>query len=183
MEMSDLVTRYGGFVREIDSERGNAPYFASTQMPGQRRAVENVRESAWWSKHIAACAGLVCVFATALLLLPAILTAVVVLPSIQGMATGVAVSRVASGFFLLLPTLGLARLSHSYYDFSSKASGIEGQASALLDHAEIEEAQAVRLMTEYHLARATAPMLPTLIWKLKQGRLNRVWDAYVQQSS
>lgn len=183
MELSDLVTRYGALVRQIDPQRAAESYFASTQKPGARRAVENVRESAWWSKHIAERSGQICFAATVLLLLPAIVTVSVVLQTVNEMNTAVAVSRVATGVFLLLPTLGLARLCHSYFDFSRKAGASEAQASALLEQTEIADSDAIKLMTEYHLARATAPMLPSLLWKRMRDHLNHVWEAYIQTGS
>lgn len=183
MELSDLVTRYSALVQEKDPQQTTDPYFASPQERGARRAVENVRESAWWSKHIAERSGQICFGATVLLLLPAILTVSVVLQTVHEMNTAVAVSRVATGVFLLLPTLGLARLSHAYFDFSRKAGASESQASSLLGQTDITDTDAIKLMTEYHLARATAPMLPSLVWRRMRDRLNGVWEAYIQTKS
>ena len=38
--------------------------------------------------------------------------------------------------------------------------------------------QAAKIMNEYHLSRASAPILPTWIWKYHRDRLNKVWHEY-----
>ena len=52
-EMSDLIARCSGSVKKrVKREVTEEPYFASKEEPGPKRAVENVMESAWWSKHL-----------------------------------------------------------------------------------------------------------------------------------
>lgn len=53
-EMSDLILRCSRSVKKrVKREVAEEPYFASKEELGPKRAVENVMESAWWSKHLA----------------------------------------------------------------------------------------------------------------------------------
>src|SRR5262249_15583596 len=52
-EMSDLIARCSSSVKKrVKREVTEEPYYASKEDPGPKRAVENVMESAWWSKHL-----------------------------------------------------------------------------------------------------------------------------------
>jgi hypothetical protein len=50
-EIMDFLARYAGDIeRFCGSSKEN--FFASNEPPGSRRALENLRESAWWSMHL-----------------------------------------------------------------------------------------------------------------------------------
>lgn len=58
-DLADTLAMCSGWVRRAAAGREpERPYFASSLPPSPRRAVANMAESAWWSKHLAgACTG------------------------------------------------------------------------------------------------------------------------------
>jgi hypothetical protein len=51
-EIADLLARYPGNLDKITGS-GKGSYFASTEPPGVKRALQNLCESSWWSMHLA----------------------------------------------------------------------------------------------------------------------------------
>src|SRR3990167_4626571 len=57
-EVSDLLIQSPRKLREqLSAPVSEEAYFASVQTKGAKRAIENMQESAWWSKHLARTAG------------------------------------------------------------------------------------------------------------------------------
>src|SRR5258708_28366333 len=53
-EFSDLLVRCPQSVKaRAQRDNATAPYFASTEPAGPTRALHNLSESAWWTKHLA----------------------------------------------------------------------------------------------------------------------------------
>ncbi|MGI2909082.1 hypothetical protein [Tolypothrix sp. VBCCA 56010] len=82
---------------------------------------------------------------------------------------------------MLVFSLGLLRSMNSYYKFSSAAEKIEKTAGQLLLGQDIHDSDAMKIMFEYHLARANAPLLPSWLWKSMRDDLNNIWRQYRQQ--
>jgi hypothetical protein len=87
-----------------------------------------------------------------------------------------AISRVVTSLITLVLSLGIVRLMLGYYAFSRKSGRVEDSADKLLNTENIDQIDAVKLMSEYHVARATAPVMPTWMWKLKRDELNKLWS-------
>ncbi len=79
---------------------------------------------------------------------------------------------------MLIFSLGLIRFILGYYQFSSQASRVEIQAARLLELDSVNQDQAIKLIYEYQLSRAVAPLLPSWLWKLMRNDLNRLWQEY-----
>lgn len=179
-ELSDLIVRCPASVKEktrIGSSGG--AYFASEELPGPRRAMENVSESAWWSKHLSEKMFMLCLMALVVSTVGVVFALVVAIQAASGpapldMLSNVA--RVATAILMFLISLGVFKLATGYFGLSKKAARVEESAERLLKSgATIELADALSLVGEYHVARACAPIIPTWVWKLNQHELNGVW--------
>jgi len=69
-------------------------------------------------------------------------------------------------------SLGLLRFLYGYWVFSQKAARIDLQAQ----RGGTDPDEVLLLWRDYHLARASAPMLPTIIWRWKKEALNDRWN-------
>ena len=88
------------------------------------------------------------------------------------------IGRVVSltlGFAL---SIGIVRNILSYWSFRSAAAIAETTAIEILKPTEIDEKRAIRALMEYQFARASAPMIPTWVWKRKKDALN---EAYAEK--
>src|SRR5690606_10204978 len=50
---ADLIDDVPRLVQRLATSRDVQPYFGSSEQPGVRRLLENLRESAWWTKRLA----------------------------------------------------------------------------------------------------------------------------------
>ena len=181
-EMSDLLAQYIGFHRAFAKNAPKEPYFGSGKQPGVGRALANLEETAWWSKCLSKDLGVWCALIVAVIVLLA-LTALVVSVEIIRASTAArtvetlhAVGNVVTAALALVFSLGLIRLSYAYIVFGGKAAAIEDRVERQSTDGAEAERKAVMLWQDYHLARATAPFLPTWFWKMKRDKLNMIWE-------
>lgn len=161
-------------------------YFASSEPVGWKRAMHNLQESAWWSKHLAKSMGRYCFGLTILLAVVSVLILIFSLLLTSTIEQQVSISqqmtninRIVIALLLLIVSFGLIPLTINYYSFSVKAEKSERMATELLKLNSDNFDQAVKAYNEYHLARVTAPLIPTWLWKRKNATLNEGWKQFV----
>ena len=178
-EMSDVLARspfdLNSLARQDDM---GSNYWASKETPGSKRAVENVQESAWWSKHLAESMWLVCLAWPCILLIGSVSLLIFSIQTFQDADQLSNAAKIVTSAILLIFSLGFIRFTVGYFSFSKKSERIEEAATAMLKSATIDNVEAIKLWQEYQLARSTAPMLPTWIWKRRQVKLNLLWNQY-----
>lgn len=177
-EMSDLLMDTPAKIwRRIPPPVARDDYFASEEAPGVTRAIENLQESAWWSKYIAKRMGHVCLGATITLVAVSVATLVVSIDAIENRDVLSSIGRVVTSVLMLVFSLGLVRLTIGYYSFSRKAAQSEQRTFALFGSG-CDEVEAIKAWHEYQTARAAAPLLPSWVWRLMQKDLNLLWKEY-----
>ena len=149
--------------------------YSSGKLPGAERVLENLCESAWFTKHLADwCAralralfvGTVAV-AVALLLLSA--------TSLSGTPVGIVAAKFVAATLIFLISIGTLRSWLAYAALSQKASDVDIEAGRLLNGGNPDAFEAQRLLAEYQLARASAPLVPTWVWRLRRDFMNKNW--------
>ena len=197
-ELMDYLARYPGNMDELIGQ-STGSYFASNEPPSARRAVENVRESAWWSMHLAesmfwqSVVVIIGVVVGCLLLLnvsvgslassqTTISTTQIATPQPTETKQGVNAQtvKIVTAAILFIFSFGLFKFSTGYYSFSAKSKQVKDSAELLIKSDLIEEVQAIKIWQDYHLAREAAPIIPTWIWKLREKKLNALWNCYVK---
>lgn len=165
-------------------------YFASKEKIGQQRALQNLQESSWWSKHLAKTMGNYCFIATIILVVVSLFTLIVsslIISAGQDTASHASyitgVNRIVIAMLLLIISLGLIPLTKNYYSFSSKAEESEKTATELLKDKSDNDIQVIKAFNEYHLARASAPLIPSKLWEKKKDNLNMAWKKFVAKQS
>ncbi|HYW06494.1 MAG TPA: hypothetical protein VE913_06040 [Longimicrobium sp.] len=176
-DCADLMANAPRLAVWLSRRRPAESYFASASTGSPRRLVENLRESAWWTWHLGRTAEWLqkvwlIVFGT------------------FGVGT-LAMQAIRpggfSGGFLTKPSLAVALLLFlftsgpygrlgKFRSLHEAAHDVEMKAGHLLDHPErIDESKALLLAGDYHLARKGAPLLSSLVWRLRKAELNRLW--------
>lgn len=178
-EFSDLLMRCPRSVKaRARVDRSNDLYFASKEPPGPRRALQNISESAWWTKHLSEQMSHFCYAVLILSVIVALAVLIVALDTLDGSDTRASVARVITAGLMLLLSVGIVRLAVGYYGLSQDAGATEKAATTLVDSGKGDIVDAVKIMNEYHVARATGPIIPTWIWKLHRNELNSTWKRY-----
>ena len=162
---ADPIARCSGSVKKrVKREVTEEPYFASKEEPGPKRAVENVLESAWWSKHLSESMFWTCSVIIGCAIAGSVVALVASVLAVTDHDTLGSVARIVTSVLLLGLSCGLVRLAVGYYGFGQKAAQIEVQAESLLAK-KVVLIDAVKLLHEYQLARSSAPIIPEWIWR------------------
>lgn len=177
-EMSDLLMDTPAKIRrKIPPLSTKDEYFASQEPPGATRAIENLQESAWWSKYIAKRMGHLCLGATIMLVALSVITLVVSIDAVASRDVLSSIGRVVTSVLMLIFSVGLIRLAIGYYGFSGKAAQ-SVERTAILFNSGCDQVEAIKAWHEYQTARAAAPLLPSWLWKLMNKDLNLMWGDY-----
>jgi hypothetical protein len=192
-EERDFLARYVGDIEALSiPSPGN--YFASNEKPSARRALENLRESAWWSTQLSESMGWIFVAAIVLISLGCLFLLNVSVrdvsqatspaaphgtndTAISSAAVSASIVKVVTSTFLFIFSYGLFKFAAGYFSFGNKSRQIVDRAEGLLEHASTDEVQAIKLWQDYHLARDAAPLIPKWIWKLREKKLNKIWKS------
>lgn len=148
--------------------------YASQEPPGPKRALENLSESAWFTKHLAdrsmywVAGTFVITFVIGLaLLLWATMNA-------AGAEGGSVAARSIAATFTFLISVGSLKSWAGYFKLSQKAEKVDNEATGLIKgQPTLFDVQ--KLLAEYQVSRASAPLIPTWIWKLHRDTLNEDW--------
>jgi hypothetical protein len=164
---------------KFENSRSTATYFASSTTLGWRRAMENLQESAWWSKHLSGSVATYMAWTAVILSAVSVVFLICFSLSIPTAETATTVNRIVISVLLLMVSLGLIPLARNYRAFSQRSDTSEKAATELLRSGEDETTSAIKAWNEYHLARATAPLIPSWLWKWKEQNLNKAWNELV----
>jgi len=177
-EITDILARAP---RKLlaDAARVENPeaYFASQEGEGVKRALKNIQESAWWSKHLTDKMWRYSLAATLISIVGSLVVILLSLNTINDYDILSGTGRVVTSVLMLVLSLGLIRLTLGYHNFQQKAQRAETRAEELLK-TDCSEIDAIKLYNEYHLDRAAAPLIPDQIRKWDQERLNELWESY-----
>lgn len=180
-EMSDILMRCPTNLYKLaPNEIVGEEYFASKEGIGAKRAMENIQESAWWSKHFSERMGQYCFAITCILI--AVLFGVLLLSvqTVSSFNTLANTGRVVTSSLMLVFSLGLFRFVMGYYGFGRKAAQIEEKIENLIKLKTFDDTEAIKVVQEYHIARASAPLIPSWVWKQMRNDLNEMWKKYRQ---
>ena len=176
-DLSDLAVQCSSSVKQRARKRPTEPYFASTDPPGPVRALRNVAESAWWTKHLSCSMAVLCQNTVIAGSLISFVSLIVTLQATSAHSAQVNVARIVTSLLMLFLSLGLIKLAIGYTCLNKSSASSEAAAERALKEAP-EELAAFKVMYDYHLNRAAGPLIPTWIWKLRRDELNQAWQEH-----
>jgi hypothetical protein len=177
-QLSDVLARTSGKLRNrIPPEDEREDYFGSKDPIGAVRALRNIQESAWWSKHLAEKMSQYTLAGTILATVGSLLVLVTAVGTLQNFEVLASVGRMVTAVLMLSVSLGLVRLTLGYYNVNQKAHRVEQQASEYLKY-QCTEIDGIKLYNDYHLVRAVAPLVPDRVWSWNRDKLNGLWNDY-----
>jgi hypothetical protein len=181
--LANFRLEYRGTLKpKVDALLREGITYASKEPEGARRVLENVAESAWFSHHLARwCANALLVSLT-IIGVGLVVVLLFVVASTAQMESREAASRAVAATFLFLISLGMVKACISYQKFSKKADKADDEATSQLKSESPSDFDALRILSEYQIARASAPMIPTWVWKINKKHLNGNWDLKQEKS-
>lgn len=175
IDEADLIDDAPAPVRWLACRKKDEPYFASDTPQGARRLVENLRESAWWTKRLSRNMATLMGIVMLVLIAVGVLTLMMAINGLVGRAALTRSSTWLSPLILFVIGVSPAQAGRKYAALHAKARRIQDRADDLLEGAEITEVDGLDLAAEYHLARQAAPVVPTLLYYLRRPQLNDLW--------
>lgn len=172
--LSNILADIPASVRNKIDEVSINKYFDSKKKKSAQRVADNIRQSAFYTKCQAHFIFLVILAIGLLVLMATFFMAVAAFQNYQNI-DGSAVSYVLLAIFQVLVGAGYLRLAIEYWQFVSVASQIEDRAEVLARDKTISDIDAIRIAHDYQIARASLPLIPEWVWKVKQDEINDLW--------
>ena len=176
-EIADVLAGMTARKRAMIAKKASEAYYASSKSPGPARVLENLRESAWWSKHLSSSMRTGCAVVLTVTVAGSIAALYIAAISLPALSDRQNVVRIATATLSLIVSVGLWRFLVGYSGFNLKAERYEKAAADTLKGAS-EEIAALKLLHDYQIARASAPIIPDWLWKLRRDGLNELWNAH-----
>jgi hypothetical protein len=142
---------------------------------GSVRALENLSESSWFSQHLSGACATVLTYAFTASLGFSIWVLLICATDLAGTPAGQAGAQGVAGTLLFLISVGLFRNLTGYRSYSQRSEQVDNEARRLLGLKKPDIKEALRLIAEYQVARAGAPLIPTWMWRIKRDALNQQW--------
>jgi len=171
------VRKWWFFPPKFDAKVLKGLKFASSEPPSARRTLENLRESAWFTKHLAGYS-LIGTFWSGFGLVVIPTLAVFLWPHLGDMKSAKQATLISSSIVLGVFSLGVARRFLGLKHLEAAADKALSQAERLLKDSPNSTELALSALLEYQIARSCSPSLPTSTWKRHEKELNQKYGRY-----
>lgn len=165
---------------KFDVTKSVRSYFASQDPPGPRKAIENLIESAWYTRKQAGVMTVICLVVCLTALLLSIITLMIASQDLNNLGTREGINKVITSWLLLLFSLGLFRYGWGYFKLHQRCIKTEASGQHLLTSGNIVESDAIKQWYEYQIVRSSSPLLPQWLWTVYETSLNDAWKRETQ---
>jgi hypothetical protein len=162
--------------KKLDVKEVVDNYFASEQNPGPAKAVENLYESAWYTRRQAGTMAAICLCIFVLVLLFSVIILIISSQELNDLNTREGVNKIVTSWLLLLFSLGLSKYGWSYFKLFQRCQKTVSSSTHLLSNNEISESDAIKQWYEYQIVRSASPLLPQWLWWAMESSLNDAWN-------
>ena len=177
-EVSDILLKLPLSLQKKISTLPEEKYFMSETEVGPLKSFENLEESAWWSKHLSKITLNFCLLIIFVVVLLSGVTLYVSINCNLDQQYIPKVSKIVTSSIMVLFSIGLFKTAMGYFKFHTKSEQIDGCLSDKIKSAMHFVPDCIKLWSEYHVARASAPLIPTIIWEKNKERLNHLWEVH-----
>ena len=176
-ELSELLEPMPVRIRKLIGSDIDRMYFSSKSAYSSRKLMENLVESAWFTKHLARYMARYLAIFLALTILVIISVLLFFMRYYSSPAPDLfdKITQVIIAIIVFLVAEGWIVLTLNYNQYANNAMQAEYNARKLLNSSNVNEIEAIRTLQEYQLARAQAPLIPEWLWNRKNKKLNKLW--------
>ncbi len=173
--LSDVLLNVPKSVLATFDDEDDHKYFDSKKDASAKRLVDNIMQSAFYSKHQLFLIAKVIFALSAAILIFTVFTAII---AIQTQSGGQNLSFVLLTAIQFVVATGYLRMGINYWQFANDAKDIENRACALADKRTVKDIDAIRLAHDYQIARSNSPLIPGWVWNFKEHDLNELWKKH-----
>lgn len=182
-EIANILAESSNTVKQAARSAEEYIYFTSEENKSPKKLLENLEESAWWSKNLARrMAKYVGTFGIAVMSL-SFLSLVIALQSSLPSATSDSIAKIIISIIVFMFSGGYIRMAFDYNSFANQANKTEEAAFRLQTENEISDIDAIKLLHDYQIDRATSPLLPSWLWKVMNKELNELWVERIESEN
>lgn len=181
-EIADVIQKLPDSFDDISTTEEDDVYFTSNEEFGWKRAMQNLQESAWYTKNLAKKMKRYCFIISVSIPSVCMVSLLIIILSKNVTEQQTFAVRITTATLLLLVSSGLLQFTKNYDGLMKKAEAAESQSTNLLESTKDETFPAIRAFNEYHLAKASAPPLPDWLWCWNEKKLNRNWEKFVSKN-
>lgn len=181
-EVADIAAESPSAVRAASAGSVGESYYAATVEGGATRVLQNLQESAWWTKHLSGGLLTLTVVSVAILTLLSMAFLVTSINLAYEAATLNVMARVVTATLMLVTSMGLFRMAVGYAALRDRARAAEARASAA-EAAGADVFTALRILHEYQIGRACAPLIPDWFYRQRAATLNKLWASQQRSES
>jgi len=156
--------------------------FASKEHLGDRRCLENLRQSAWFTAHLAGHCGKSLLILTALIIAGTLFLLVYCLQQPSVTLTIISTQTICAGI-LLVQGVGLVPTCIAFRKSGAEADRIVREATVQLKEETPNSVAVHRLLSEYQVLRAATPLLPDFVWISQRDKLNPAFEIFRKQET
>lgn len=179
-ELSDLYIESENLQDDALDIGVNQSYFSSTEEDDRgRRLLENIQESAWWSKHLTRRMYTIYFYSVILLTFVSMSLLLFTILNIEKINNQVVpkIGEISISILMLIFSLNIIRTVFAYSNFYQQCKDTEETIENLLESTEsIEIEKAIKIVHEYQICRNTAPLIPSFIYERMKQKLNEKWQ-------
>lgn len=187
-DMLDNLMKLPAKTRDYIASSIEDNYFASQSNISPQRALENLRESSWWSSQQMGTVIWAYSLSSGLVFALSLFSLFYSISTVSSHANAVAaqnsletVSKVITSVLSLVLSLGFFKLIVGCVSFKLKSEQVEQNCIHLLKSKDLTEIDAIKTLHEYQLSRAAAPLIPDIVWKIRGKSLNEYWNKYIKE--
>ena len=174
-EKAEMLIEASRAVKKAAYGPEESPYFDSQEPVSFRRAVENLRQSAWYTNHQAREMSKWVFVVSTIIFGLAVFSMVVVLQAPPIQQWGPTIGQTVVTVLVFLLAMGYIHLGFRYRSLSQQAEKAVNRASNLLALDAVPEIPTIQLLHEYQIACGAAPMISDWLWNRRKDELNRLW--------
>jgi hypothetical protein len=175
-ELANLLAAAPKSVKRAARSDEKYSYFASDKNKGPKKLLENLEESAWWSKHQAKRMSKYVGSVGGAMMFLAFITLIISLQSSLSQTADEIIAKVIISVIVFMFSGGYVRLAFDYNLFANQADKTEEDAFQLCSEKNVSEIQAIKLLHDYQIDRANSPLIPSWLWKMMNKELNELWN-------
>lgn len=173
-EIADIAAESPSKICDAAASSQEQRYYASGVVPSPIRLLRNLQESAWWTKHLAAglaALTLACMALLTIISVGFLVTSINVATQITNLNV---IARVVTAALMIVVSSGLFRMALGYAALRDRARASEACAGAA-ETPDVDAFAALRILHEYQIGRASAPLIPDWYYNACAETLNKVW--------
>jgi uncharacterized membrane protein YbhN (UPF0104 family) len=171
LALRDLRTKFSTRSEKLAPRFEDANYYASAAPAGNERLRAHMQESAYWSRDLYGVAGR-WTLAAAIGLFALVVAALLAVIGVGSDNTTLQVARIGVLFLSFLVFSDVLTQALAWLDASAKSDGVYRRLeSGPLD----DPAAALAVFSDYSVATATTPPIPSFIYRLRKEHIERGW--------